>query len=471
MNLFRTLLLFLLLSPCLVLAKSKAQTNYATPGTQSYAKQKPTVDLNTLKKYPDGYSLPGSLSYQSGNLKAWQNKTYPKFLKLMGINRGQVNSKGLRKQKIEIEHIDLQSDGFKRLLKPYTGAVSKPGDGSCKSENSQGYPLYADYYPPQYVEKIDHIVLYSCKKDDAGIQVYKIKYSAYQGQKISAYLFLPNNTKEAYYKKSGGKVPTLIYYHGHGSTKEDAAFNPRSYVRGIAYHAALNGYVVLAPDIRGFGESENGQGHKAIATSLRNKGSNFFAAIAMDTMYAQDFLESPHLKKMGLKRAIDKSFNVVAGISLGGQAALMSGAIDKRFEAVSTHGIFLGYEVVSSKFHCHCSHLPKLAGKLNIFDVALLISPRTVHIGMGGKDYFFNNYAKSAIEMLAYNLSENKQDICFGQNDNFGLDFIRNIAVKNRFKAGINCPLVLEIQKNAKHEVIGYGYQLHFFWHNYLDNR
>lgn len=474
---------FLLLSTS-VFAK-ETYDPYAIPGSNRYqqgdlgSRQKSMVG-NMQKKYPDGYALPGPYSYKKGTLEAWQKKTRPEIIKLMGLNSNEIDNPKARALRYEIVPFTVNTKDKKnplsKLLEPLSKSElkkleknSKKSDKDCKTENSRGRPLYADYYPPKFEQKKDHIVLYSCKADSEGIRVYKVSYQGYQNKKVFAYLFIPNQSRGNFYNKAGGKAPTLIYYHGHGSTKDDASFNKHSYVRGIAYHAALNGFVTLVPDVRGFGESEIGEGHKAMAKRLRSEGTNFVSANVMDTVYAQDLLQQFDYSKVGFNYAIDTKFNAVGGVSMGGLIALYAGALDTRFELISSHGIFVGNEVLFSKFHCHCSKIPALEGKVNIFDIALLIAPRTLHVGMGAKDQFFNTYSKSALEMHAFNLVETEQKICFGQNDKEGLGFLRNMHVYNSFQAGLRCPLVLEISKDAEHEVIGYGYQFHLFWLDYLN--
>lgn len=483
MKLLTAFFFLALLAPSFSYAQKKYDP-YVIPGSHRYqqgdlgSRQKSMVS-DIQKKYPDGYALPGPYSYKSGSLEAWQKKTLPEVVKLLGLNLNEVESQKARALRYEIIPFVVntkdKNNPLAKLLDPLSKKElkkihnNKDKGKDCKTENSRGRPLYADYYPPKFEQKKDHIVLFSCKADSEGIRVYKVSYQGYQNKKIIAYLFVPNNSKSNLYNQSGGKAPTLIYYHGHGSTKDDASFNKNSYVRGIAYHAALNGFVTLVPDVRGFGESEIGEGHKAMAKRLRSEGKSFVSANVMDTIYAQDLLENFDYNKVGFKHKIDTNFNAVGGVSMGGLIALYSGALDKRFELISSHGIFIGNEVLFSKFHCHCSKIPSLENKVNVFDIALLIAPRTLHVGMGAKDPFFNTYSKSALEMHAFNLVEAEQKVCFGQNDKEGLGFLRNMHVYNKFQAGITCPLVLEISQDAEHEVIGYGYQFHLFWLDYLN--
>lgn len=484
--LFITIILISSLSEAQIKVKNGTYDPYVLPGSARYNKgklgsrQKGKVSKNQ-KDYPDGYAAPGTFSYRNGSLKKWQKDFRAQLIRFLGLNYKEVNSFNGRQFNAWVKKFEIPKDKkhpFNKLLRP-AGTPQKTkgynqGQSNCATEDKNGKPLYNHYYPPRYELKDDHMVLYSCQSDKVGIRVYNVVYQGHEQKLISAFLFIPNETKSNLYRQAGGKVPTLIYYHGHGSNKYDSSFNPRSYVRGIAYHAALNGFVVLAPDVRGFGASKDNKkidddtDHKRIAIKARDKGKSFPAITAMDAIYAQDFLEKSDFKEFGLNRDIDNRFNVIGGVSMGGQIALYAGAIDDRFEVISAMGNFIGFEVMFSHFHCHCSTTPKLVDKLNIFDLGLMIAPRTLHVGMGGKDYFFNNYAKSAIEMLAYNLWNNDHEICYGNVDPNGLNFLRNISVRNDFKPKSSCPLVLQVDSGKKHEVIGLGYTFQKFWHDYL---
>lgn len=427
------------------------------------------------KKYPEIEAKPGSLSYKPGtNFKKWQKKFYKQFIKAMGLNSNQVISKFARKKpeyylnSLNLGQTSKLSQYLKSVYKKDFNLPEELKGSPCNTMDARGRPLYADFYPPKYVNKINHVVLYSCKKDDKGIRVYQLTYKSFDGHPISSFLLVPNNSNAKYYAKAGGKVPTLIYYHGHLSTKEDAAFNPHSYTRGVAYHAALNGFLVLVPDVRGFGESERTLGHKAQAQKFRQQGMNFMSAVAMDAIYAQDVLESLNLKDFGLNYKIDPGFNMIAGVSLGGGIALTTGALDRRFDYVSSHSIFIGYEFLFSEHHCHCQQIPKAHNKFNVFDVAALIPPGTLHVGMGAKDPIFNLSAKSALTRFTQYMVAAKQNVCMGQFGDANPDFILDKELRSHFRSGMDCPFVLEVMQDSVHEVIGYGYHLHILWHEYL---
>lgn len=473
----------LLLSVLILPTNALGQNTHFGHSTSTELVNFPSIPVNNnTDKYPDGSAGSGIYSYKGGDFETWQRRFKGEFITLMGIDPKLIDSPKSRQYNAWIKKFVPPQDKkhpFNTLLRP-AGKINKSGfseSTNCPTEDHSGRPLAQQYYPPRFELKKDHMILYACASDTVGIRVYNIVFEGYQGKLLSALLFIPNETKANLYERAGGKVPTLIFHHGHEANKYQASFNPNGYMHGVAYHAALNGFVVLAPDVRGFAESkdvpklDSPTDHQNIANKTKSIGSNFYAFTAMDAIYAQDFLEISDMRDFGLKREIDTGFNMIAGVSMGGRIALFASALDERFEVASMHGIFLGHEVLDSKFHCSCGRIPALSGKFNVFDVAQLISPRTLHVAMGGRDAFFNNYAKSAIQQFATNLAHGRNAICHTNSYTSNFDFLRNDPVRSRFISGLACPLVLEIDPNAKHELIGLGNSPHRFWQNYLNSR
>lgn len=456
-NFYFALLVFTFLS----LSAQSKQTTIGVPGisyagaTANHSSSYDQVS-ETQKKYPNGTAKKGTLSYKnSGSISDWQDDAFPEFLDLMGIDNYVLSKQSNRNTKLEILPIDIPSDSkhpLKKLIQQNDSKLST----TCMTGQKNGKPTSRNY-PPVVEKKSDHLLLKACKNSDYDVRLYKVLFKGYLGQQLVAYVLIPPKVKQT------KKAPTLLYYHGHMSTKEDTALNPFSYLKGAGYHHALNGFLVMTPDIRGFGESEIGIGHKERALELRAQGTNFLAAIAMDAVYAQDILEKINFKEMGLDKGIDRKKSFISGVSLGGQVALIAGALDDRFEVVSSHSIFVGWEILFSKFHCHCSHMPRLKEKFNVFDLALFVYPRKLHLTMGGKDDFFNNFSKSALDELSTSYASQHEKLCVGPDNSEKLDFIRNQEVRNSYRTDLSCPLVLEIDHKAKHELIGLGLRLQQF--------
>jgi|ECHnycMinimDraft_1075156.scaffolds.fasta_scaffold00169_15 cephalosporin-C deacetylase-like acetyl esterase len=82
--------------------------------------------------------------------------------------------------------------------------------------------------------------------------VEKVDYVVERGLRVPAYLLIPENVKKP--------TPAIIALHGHGSGKDDLlGFSKREgdrkgHSQGFVMKLAERGFVVLAPDARGFGE-------------------------------------------------------------------------------------------------------------------------------------------------------------------------------------------------------------------------
>jgi len=71
-----------------------------------------------------------------------------------------------------------------------------------------------------------------------------------------------------------------------------------------------------------------------------------------------------------------------------------------------------------------------------------MVYPRRLHVAMGAKDAFFNDYSKSAIKKLVSGWSMNNKNVCFVDHDS---------------KIEKDCGLIIEINENQGHEFIGHG--------------
>jgi len=237
--------------------------------------------------------MTGSLSYQGDSLRLWQKKISVQLPKLLNLSQ----------EDLQARYIYAKKDSY------------------IKDDQSD------PHWPSN------------------GIKIYTVTFPGYDGYPISALLLIPSIKKFS-------KVPTVIYYHGHSASKEDAAFNQKHYLKGMGYQWAKQGYLVLVPTIRGF--ENNNKDHQKIALNLEKRGKHFLSTLALDALYAQDFLEKMPLSEWEIPLKIDTTRNSLVGVSLGGQLALLAGALDTRFETVSVHGAFFGYEILFSRHHHFC---------------------------------------------------------------------------------------------------------------------
>jgi dienelactone hydrolase len=210
----------------------------------------------------------------------------------------------------------------------------------------------------------------------------KVVFDSEQTMSVPAYLLVPDGRR--------GAGPAVLAAHGHGPGKAEACGLERTGTPNAdyAHQAAQRGYVVLAPDLRCFGErlDWNPEDHYACDTNLVHAvmaGVNPLAQNLWDLARALDVLESHPL--------VDPARIGMVGLSYGGTVTLFLAAWDRRVAAAVVSGYF------SSWAECHkmpwnmCGSqvLPGLLGQLEHVDLAALISPRPLLIESGTGDDLF----------------------------------------------------------------------------------
>ncbi|MBX7147633.1 hypothetical protein K1X76_00985 [bacterium] len=261
-------------------------------------------------------------------------------------------------------------------------------------------------------------------KDD-NVQSWSISYNGFDGKELQAYLLAP-------LKPVSQKMPTLIVLHGHDADNEDAAFNNKSYMHGMGYRLAKRGFMVMVPQLRGFYNFSFQ--HNRYVKKLKR---NFVGIQVLDMMKAQSVLEGLDSSKVGGIK-VNPSLNGIVGVNFGALVSLVAGAMDARFEVVSNHGLFVGFEELFSSRHHFCEFINPLGGVLNMDDVALLVYPRKMHLAMGANDSFYDDSSRQLVERLKIHL-EPLAPLCENAP-----------SVKN-------CRTVVEIAPDKGHEFIDSG--------------
>lgn len=343
------------------------------------------------RDYPDGVSVPGQLSYREGNLVEWQHTFKDQFVHLLKIPNADLSAQTVSYKIVSFLKDDRDDQRLYKILKR-----------NC-----------IDFK----IEK-NHLVLQSLHKK---VVVYKVEYAAKDQTPLSGFLLVP--------QISDPLLPSFLYVHGHGASADESGFDGTSYVKGVGFERALQGNLVFVPHVRGFAPG-NAKEHIKLANELTQKGGELYLTkVALDAMTSQDLLEQLDLTQFGVDAKIDLQKNTIAGVSLGGNIALLAGALDNRFESVEVHGIFIGYEVLFSKYHHFCQHLPQLIGQANIMDSALLIPPRHLVLTFGAKDLYSNGYAKTAVQSLLTSLKKARYPFCIHNDPKAQWDFLESLQV------------------------------------------
>lgn len=147
--------------------------------------------------------------------------------------------------------------------------------------------------------------------------------------------------------------------------------------RDIALQAVREGYVAIAPEMRGFGESRwpEDQQHNHVSSCLNWQlraqlfGRTLIGERVWDMMRLIDFATT--------RPEVNADKIIITGNSGGGTTSLYTAAIDKRIglcAAASCFSTFL--DSIGAIEHCACNYVPNLLTIAEIEDIAGLIAPR-----------------------------------------------------------------------------------------------
>ncbi|HVA02530.1 MAG TPA: alpha/beta hydrolase family protein [Acidimicrobiales bacterium] len=228
---------------------------------------------------------------------------------------------------------------------------------------------------PLRLETVDSVECEGYRRD-------KVVFDTEVMMSVPAYLLVPHGRV--------GPGPAVLAAHGHGPGKSEACGLERTGTPNADYghQLAQRGYLVLAPDMRCFGErlDWNPDDHYACDTNLVHAvmaGLNPLAQNLWDLGRALDVLEAHPL--------VDPARIGMVGLSYGGTVTLFLAAIDERIGAAVVSGYFSSW-AESHKMPwnmCGSQVLPGMLGQLEHVDLGALISPRPLIIESGTHDDLF----------------------------------------------------------------------------------
>jgi dienelactone hydrolase len=215
-----------------------------------------------------------------------------------------------------------------------------------------------------------------------------IVFDSEAGMSVPAYLLVPH-AREA-------PGPAVLAQHGHGPGKaEVCGLDDDASIEAIAEHhgdyghqLATRGYVVLAPDLRCFGERVDWAPPDKYPCDLNlvhayAAGANPLAQNLWDLQRALDVLEQHPL--------VDPTRLGMVGLSYGGTMTLFLAALDERIRAAVVSGYFNAWR------DCHrmpwnlCGSqvLPGMIDAIDHVDLGALVAPRSLLVETGTEDPIF----------------------------------------------------------------------------------
>ncbi|MEW9668307.1 dienelactone hydrolase family protein [Ammoniphilus sp. 3BR4] len=230
----------------------------------------------------------------------------------------------------------------------------------------------------------------------------RIEYTVDAHLRVPAYLLIP--------KHRSGPLPAVIACHGHGyGSREIVGLWPdgseNTSAPGIHKNFALElvkkGFVVLAPEILGFGD------RRLLQDQNEDPRVNSCYRLSMNLLMMGRTLAGQRVFE--LQRAVDYLIarEDVAneqigcmGLSGGGLICAFASAIDERIKAVVLSGFVNTFKgSVLSMRHCADNYIPGILPYAEMPDLIGLIAPRPLFIETGMEDHVFP--LDSALEAIS----------------------------------------------------------------------
>jgi dienelactone hydrolase len=197
-----------------------------------------------------------------------------------------------------------------------------------------------------------------------------------------------------------GPRPLVLTPHGHGklgkrtyaglSESEQDRRDMLSGERDIALQAVREGYLAIAPDMRGFAGLRRREEIEEDATSSC-RTLQMHALLFGRTLVGERVWDMQRLIDWAAARDdVDPSAIVITGNSGGGTISVFAAAVDERI-AVSVPGSYYCTFAASigAVYHCECNYVPGIMGLGEMWDVAGLIAPRPFLAVTGRHDPLF----------------------------------------------------------------------------------
>jgi dienelactone hydrolase len=215
-----------------------------------------------------------------------------------------------------------------------------------------------------------------------GYRRHRVVFDSEECMSVPAYLLVPDGRV--------GPGPAVLAVHGHGPGKSRVCGLEPGDEPGGDYAAELarRGHVVLAPDLRCFGErlDWNPEDHYACDTNLVHQvmaGWNPLTQNLWDCARALDVL--------GAHPLVDPARMGVVGFSYGGTISLFLAAVDTRVSAAVVSGYFSSWaEAHRMPWNmCGSQVLPGMLGTMEHADLGALVAPRPLFVETGREDPLF----------------------------------------------------------------------------------
>jgi len=222
----------------------------------------------------------------------------------------------------------------------------------------------------------------------------KIVIHTEPGIEMPFFLLKPSNVKP------GERLAALIATHGHDCGGKMAICGMdggyleirdriAKYNCDYGVQFVKKGFIVFAPDARGFGE--RAEKYEQNDQSVLHSSCAYINSMAYPLGLCQTGMWTWDLMRLVdyilTRDDVDAARVNCAGLSGGGLQSLWLGAMDERVKNVIISGYFYGYkQALLEMFNCSCNYVPHLFENADIGDIASLAANRGIFIETGDKD-------------------------------------------------------------------------------------
>lgn len=293
-----------------------------------------------------------------------------------------LNTKNLN----HLNYLEKIYNSQKRILE--FSAISSEEWKEWKSELTSkllellgGFPSPSDALDSKVVEKVEK----------NGYFREKVYYKSEPNIYVPAYILIPP-----------GKPPfkVVVALHGHGRGVSDVVGigtekEINEYVRPMNYDYAIQlvkkGFLVFAPEMRGFGErrDENAKLKGPAISSCRQMaynslmlGHHILSYRIFDIMRGIDYLKT--------RSDVDYERIGCLGLSHGGTLTALASVFDQRIKVAVISGYVNTFkDSIMAMPHCDCNYIPRILEYAESYDIISLIAPRPLFVEHGLKDPIF----------------------------------------------------------------------------------
>lgn len=211
---------------------------------------------------------------------------------------------------------------------------------------------------------------------------HRVLFDSERTMSVPAYLLVPDD------RTAPGAAVLAVHGHGPGKSQVCGLERTETPNGDYAHQLARRGYLVLAPDLRCFGERADWSppDHYRCDTNLVHAvmaGWNPLGQNLFDLTRCLDVLAEHPL--------VDPARMGACGLSYGGTCTLFLAALDRRVAAAVVSGFFSSWKE-SHKMPlnmCGSQVMPAMLGRLEHVDLGALVCPRPLLVETGTEDLLF----------------------------------------------------------------------------------